>query len=190
MNLLTACGNDKSDSGNNGGKVAAAPAAMDNNCIAGANPCNNNIYNNYQNYGFMPYPNYSNPYYYSYYGAYGYYGNNGFCECPAGYRPVYSAYNGLGCVKNDNFNAYSNYAVYWWLQPNNSQWVNIPQVTNLQPTTTQGYNCYQNVAQTCFVNTANSCGYNATCLPSAPGSVIGVCTLNNTVNTTGNTGYR
>jgi len=159
--VLAACGSNNSSSGT----TATVPPPT--NCIDGSAYCNSNYYN--QNNGYSAYP--YNPYYY---------GSTGnFCNCPVGYRPVYNANYGLGCVSMSSFQPYAYGAVYWGWGANNNQWVNIPQVSN-----TQGYpsssSCYQNIAQSCFVDQVNSCGAGATCQPTAGGSRLGVCLANGT----------
>lgn len=167
---FAACG-DKKNSDNT---VATVPPPT--NCIDGSTYCNSNQYNGYN--GFSAYPN--NPYFYntayawnSYYGTGGgYYGN--FCNCPTGSRPVYNGQFGMGCVSVNAFQPYAHGAMYWGWGGGNSQWVNLQQISN-----TQGYpannGCYQNIAQSCFVDQANSCGVGATCQATGGGSRIGIC---------------
>jgi hypothetical protein len=190
---LAAC-NKSDDKKNNDVVAQPPPPTMDNSCIAGQVNCNQQLYNNYYQYGFRPYGvnpyNYNNgyngywnnsrnPYAYYYQNTYGYgYNNLGFCNCPTGYRPVYNGGMGLGCVSLNYIQPFASGAFYYGLQvqSNNYHWVNISQISN-----TSGYparnSCYDNVAQSCFVDQANSCGSSAyICRPTAGGSRLGICT--------------
>jgi hypothetical protein len=166
---------------------------MDHGCIAGQLNCNQGLYSNYYQYGFRPYGvnpyNYNNGYagywggrrnpYFNQYRSLGYNMNNlGFCNCPVGFRPVYNGGMGLGCVALNYIEPMASGAYYYGLQvqANNYHWVNIGQISN-----TNGYptrnTCYDNVAQSCFVDQANSCGSSAfVCRPTAGGSRLGICT--------------
>lgn len=185
--MLAACAEKKGSES----QVATVPPPT--NCIDGSSYCNSNLYG--QNNGYAAYPR--NPYFYnpSYawariygYGGYmgGYVGN--FCNCPAGHRPVYNGQYGLGCVSMAQFQPVAYGAVYWGWGANNNQWVNIPQVSN-----TQGYpksnGCFQNVAQSCFVDQVNSCGSGATCQTTGGGSRLGICVAGTTPPTAAG-GYR
>lgn len=166
--LLAACSND------NGFEKAIATVPPPTNCMNGQAYCNSYMYGQYYGYAAYPYsPNYS--------------GN--FCDCPVGYRPVYNGITGLGCVSAAVFQPFAYGAVYWGWGANNNQWVNVPQVSN-----TQGYpsnnSCYQNVAQSCFVDQYNTCSNGAICQPTSGGSKIGVCVNAATNTTTGGVGYR
>lgn len=169
--LVAACGG-----GNGGfnaaGTIATVPApAPTGTCTAGATNCPGNNYGQFT--GYTPYPSQPSPYGMNG-GANGVpvYGN--FCDCPVGFRPVYNAQYGLGCVSMAALQPYASGTIYWGWNANNNQWVNIPQVSN-----TQGYPssnaCYRHVAQSCFVDQANTCGANATCQPTGGGSRLGVC---------------
>lgn len=193
--IFVACG-DKN--GNNSPQqpqqIATVPPPT--NCIDGTTYCNSNMYAQYNGFAAYPY----NPYYYNtsyswshFYGAGngGYYGN--FCNCPTDHRPVYNGQYGLGCMALNQFQPYAYGALYWGWGANNNQWVNIPQVSN-----TQGYpvgaqnGCYQNVAQTCFVDQPNACGMGAICQPTGGGARLGLCVSGNPGQLPGGTvgGYR
>lgn len=121
-------------------------------------------YNGYAQYGFQAY-GYGLPY------------NRGFgyCNCNTGFRPVYG-HMGLGCVQMEQIRPFVGAYFYMGAIPNNYQTVNIPQVSNIT-----GYpqmataNCFDNVAISCFVTQANSCGAGRLCRPTGPGSALGIC---------------
>lgn len=199
--FVAACNNNKS---NNSNVVAAPPAAPTTQCLPfqnnsvynspynynpyNANPyypangystgynnyngntCSNQVYNDYYNYGFAPYP-YSN-FNFSYYNNYSYLP---LCDCPANYRPVYHGTIGMGCVAISYFNPIAVGAYYWSLTPNNYQWVNWTQVSNSTTVIGNQTNCYQQVAQACFTDQANSCGGGFVCRATAGGSRLGIC---------------
>lgn len=161
-------------------------------CVDGTTYCNSNLYRG--NPGFTAYPH--NPYFYNMRYAWGgnfglgsgYVGN--FCNCPHGSRPVYNGQFGLGCVSTANFQAYAGGAVYWGYGANNNQWVNIPQISNSQGYKSNG--CYQNVAQSCFVDQVNSCGPGLLCQTTGGGSRLGICVAQGATNTSAGSmgGYR
>lgn len=179
---FVACNNKSSDSNTT---VAAPPPPPSNQCVmnttnpygnyngySNVNPgvCSNQVYSNYTNYGFMPYP-------YTNWNSY-YYNNYSYiplCDCPANYRPVYHGYIGMGCVAIQYFNPIAVGVYYWSLTPNNYQWVNISQVSNITNTIGNQTNCYQNVAQACYTDQANSCGAGYVCRSTAGGSRLGIC---------------
>ncbi|WP_413290188.1 hypothetical protein [Bdellovibrio sp. HCB337] len=165
--VFVACA-DKQGSDNT---VAVAPPPA--SCINGSAYCNSNLYG--QNNGYAAYP--YNPYYYNpqtVWGQGGYMGN--FCNCPVGHRPVYNGQYGLGCVAISQFQPVAYGAVYWGWGADNSQWVNIPQVSNSQGyPTNRNSSCFQNVAQSCFIDQVNSCGAGATCRTTGGGSRLGIC---------------
>lgn len=171
--------------------IAAVPApAPTTTCVDGTTYCNSNQYANYN--GFRPYP--GNPYYYNVntvWGAGGYVGN--FCNCPWGSRPVYNGQFGMGCVSVNTFNAYAGGAVYWGYGANNNQWVNMPQISNSQgyPQNTNN-GCFQNVAQSCFVDQMNACGAGRVCQTTGGGSRLGICVAPGATNTSAGSigGYR
>ena len=134
--------------------------------------CDPQVYNHYSAYGFAPYP-YTN--FYSYNWSNGGYVHIPLCDCPANSRPVYNSSIGMGCVSNQYFQPISIGAYYWSLTPNNYQWVNWSQVSNTTGTIGNFNNCYQQVAQSCFVDVANSCGNGFVCQATAGGSRLGIC---------------
>lgn len=191
--VFVGCADDKnSNPGTTAGTIATVPPPTT-SCVDGSAYCNSGLYNN--NNGFYAYPN--NPYYHNlnyawngYFGGSigGYVGN--FCNCPIGTRPVYNGQFGLGCVSTMSFQAYAGAAVYWGYGANNNQWVNIPQVSN-----SQGYpqsRCFQNVAQSCFVDQLNSCGPGRICQTTGGGSRLGICIAQGVTNTSAGSigGYR
>lgn len=165
---FVAC-NNKSDGGNS--TVVAAPPAPSNQCVSYNNGvCSNQVYNNYSNYGFSAYPYTNwNPY------SYNNYSYIPLCDCPVNYRPVYNGSIGMGCVAIQYFNPIAVGVYYWSLTPNNYQWVNISQVSNISNSYGSQTNCYQNVAQACYTDQANSCGTGYICRPTAGGSRLGIC---------------
>jgi hypothetical protein len=106
--FAVACQNN--DGGGGGGAVATTNVTTPlTSCIDGSTYCNNSIYS--QTQGFMPYP-----------GMYGYaynymsqFSQNGFCNCPSGYNPVYNGTYGLGCIQARLLQPYSGYYMYWQL---------------------------------------------------------------------------
>lgn len=182
--MFVACA-EKNDGGS---QVATVPPPT--TCVDGSTYCNSNQY--VGNQGFSAYP--YNPYYYnmnySWGGNAGYVGN--FCNCPYGTRPVYNGQFGLGCVSNSSFQAYAGGAAYWGYGANNNQWVNIPQISNSQGYPQQQGGCYQNVAQSCFVDQLNSCGAGRVCQTTGGGSRLGICVAQGATNTSAGSmgGYR
>jgi hypothetical protein len=180
------------DKGGEDSKVATVPPPT--NCIDGSTYCNSNLYR--QNAGYAAYP--QNPYYYNPATSWSrFYGNSGgymgsFCNCPVGTRPVYNGQYGLGCVSTTQFNTVAYGAVYWGWGADNNQWVNIPQVSNTQGYPSGNGSCFQNVAQSCFVDQLNTCGPGATCQTTGGGSRLGICVSGSATGTTGGTisGYR
>lgn len=133
--------------------------------------CQPQAYNDYSYYGFSAYP-YTNFYNYNWSAAGGY---MPLCDCPANYRPVYHQNLGLGCVANQYFDPISIGVYYWSLTPNNYQWVNYTQVSNIATNMGNYTNCYQQVAQACYVETPGTCGSGFSCQPTVSGSRIGIC---------------
>ncbi|MBC7742246.1 MAG: hypothetical protein H7061_08615 [Bdellovibrionaceae bacterium] len=141
----------------------------------------------------------------------GYYNNSGYRNYDSGNSGNYAgAYAGLGINANYNssggnnggaynggYNGSSNnsganyavsvgiYAYFGWGQ-SNSQWNNIPQISNADYGQTNS-SCYNGVVQSCLVGTANTCMAGYTCRPSAASSRLGLCTSNTTNPNVGNT---
>lgn len=163
--VMVACG--KKDNG--GSDAATTPLTT--TCFNGT-ACNPAIYNQYQQYGFMAYPY---AYAYPYYG-YNYPTNNPGCfnGCGNGYFPVYNNVAGLGCVNSRVIQPVATWVGYYYLTPGNTQWTNIPQISNLP--INGGSSCQSGVAQACFLNNGNNaCGSGMVCRPSMAGSAIGLC---------------
>ncbi|MFP5519135.1 MAG: hypothetical protein ACLGGX_04485 [Bdellovibrionia bacterium] len=189
--FVVGCADDKSSSNNNTG-TATTPLDA---CIQ-QGTCNSSLYNNYTNYGWVAHPytgyyQYPNSYqhqvgYYNYYGASPYYN---YCSCPSGFQAVYSAHIGLGCLRDNYYQAYSAYSIftpYVQIQagfnlgtgtPMNNHWVNIPRISNME-----GYannSClFTNTATACYVGAQNTCASGSQCIPTAAGSPIGLCIRN------------
>lgn len=150
-------------------------------CMNGSANCNSQQYSTYP--GFYPYP--VNPYTYGGYTNYwnqNYHGYSnwnhnyaGLCNCPAGTVPTYNNYYGLGCVQNTYFQPTLYYYGYFGWGPNNNQWVNIPQVSNLADYSVQNQSCYSGIVQSCYIDVLNSCSNGYTCQPTSGGSRLGLC---------------
>ena len=173
-------------------ETVAAPPAVTNQCIQQTNTynpygtynpynpygtvnngtCNSQIYNQYSAYGFSSYP-YTN--FYNYNGAGGGYSYMPLCDCPAGSRPVYSGTIGMGCVQVQYFDPIAVGVYYYSLTPNNYQWVNWTQVSNISGSVGNLNNCYQQVALSCFIDTPGTCGSGLVCQPTSGGSRLGIC---------------
>lgn len=136
-----------------------------------AGTCNPSLYNQYSTYGFTAYP-YTSFYNYNWGNGYSY---MPLCDCPVNTRPVYNGTMGLGCISIQYFQPISTGAYFWSLTPNNYQWVNWTQVSNISGNVGTMSNCYQQVAQACFIDVANSCGTGFICQPTSGGSRIGIC---------------
>jgi len=146
--------------------IAQPPPPSTTTCVPGSQPNNPNClgYNQYAQYGFQAYGP-GVPYYQGY----------GYCNCQTGFRPVYGAM-GLGCIQMEQMRPLPQAYFYAGALPNNYQYVNIAQISNMS-----GYpqvssaNCFNNVAASCFVTQANSCGAGRLCRPTGPGSALGIC---------------
>lgn len=191
--FMTAC---QGDDGGGGGGTAVTTTTVTTpltSCLDGTTYCNNQQYSGLP--GFMPYP-----------GMYGYaynymtyFNQNGFCNCPQGWTPVYNSSYGLGCVQSRLLmQNYSASYLYWEFQ-NSSSWSygwaqsndyyywsyysaptipnNFAQSSNIP----NGYyggsggSCSRNLTQSCLLNQANTCGAGATCRQVIAGSSLGVC---------------
>lgn len=152
-------------------------------CVNNPSLCNGGYYNN--QYGFQPYNNGG-----TYFGNNGYYGtgstqyyfNNtsaGLCNCPAGTMPTYNAYAGMGCVNSNLMSGgASGYAYFGYGSgtTNNSQWMNIPQVSNYVGYSSQ--TCYNGVVQSCLTDQQNMCSSGYTCRAASASSRMGLCVAN------------
>ncbi len=183
--VVAACGG--SDGGGGGSPTPSTPVEtpISHSCLDGTAYCDNIGYSQY--YGWMPYPG-MYPYAYNYTN---YFNQNGFCDCPAGYMPVYNGMYGLGCVSQSLLNPYSGYyqIVVWgaagggWgynvsggvpapQTPNN-----FPQYSNIPGSNNYG-SCGQTVTQSCILSEPNTCGKGALCKPVMGNSNLGVCVQN------------
>lgn len=158
---------------------------MNTDCIYNPQLCNSNYYTN--SYGFQPYNNYNSGSYFSNNGVYGagsgpgYYNSAGagLCNCPLGSMPTYNTYAGMGCVNSSfaNTNGYSAYAYLGFGgTANNSQWTNIPQVSNYVGYGSQS--CYNGVVQSCVTDQPSTCTVGYSCRASNAGSRMGLCVSN------------
>jgi hypothetical protein len=162
---LAACkksdgGGSSDDSG--GGTIATTP---NQNCnIPGTSGCNPNLYQQYAP-NFIPYQ-----------GTY----TNGFCGCPAGYRPVMNMSWGISCAPSNYFPSsyyYSSTQVTFQIQ--NGQVSSMPQVTYAAAASGYVGNCYSAATSVCDVrsnsNPSNG-GYpvSAQC-PAVNGAPQGYC---------------
>ncbi|WP_413577255.1 hypothetical protein ACLVWU_03175 [Bdellovibrio sp. HCB290] len=178
--MVVACG----DSGGGGGNgVATTPVQGDTRCITSSTLCNNGVYSQYT--GWMPYtfPNGGvNNNYLNYFQSYG------VCGCPLGYAPAYNSVMGMGCYRvQTGFNwnifyqfQYNNYSSmpYGFYAPQSGY--NFQQVSNIPGG--NGANCSGNIATSCLMNQANSCGAGQTCQEVLVGSGLGVCTTGQNYN--------
>lgn len=168
----------------------ASVPAVNSDCINNPQSCNSQLYLN--NPGFSGYPmTGGSGYGGTAYGGGGYvFGGNGYttsgatpfyfansaaylCNCPFGSVPTYNTYSGLGCVQSQYIG--SGYVAYGW-GPNNGQWLNIPQISNMS-----GYpnsSCYNGVIQSCVVGGTNSCTAGNTCRYTSGASSLGICQPN------------
>lgn len=167
-------------------------------CLNYPQTCQTGYYNQT---GFLPY-NYQGYNQYGYQNNGGVFYNNGFygtgtspfhqlynsnylCNCPSGYVPTYNNYAGLGCVQSQVIGGFGfqGYAYYGYNGANNNQWVNIPQISNVQ-----GYNnssCYNGVVQSCLVTNQSTCGVGFTCRATSAASALGMCVSNGANGQTG-----
>lgn len=173
---LAACGSDGGDGG--GGKVATAPLGL--KCINGQANCDTTQYNQYYQYGWRPYPGFQYGYDYSIQ-----FNQNGFCNCPVGFGPVYNSTYGLGCIDQGLLEPFANSFFYFsftigsfvgggyvggYTAPEYP--TNWPQYSNVGGNTIN--TCSRTLTQSCFVNQPNSCGAGATCRQVNYGP-LGIC---------------
>lgn len=169
MFALTGCQPPNDDNNNNG---TSAP-------VYAQTPCNPNDLTNCQNGNASIYNN-NQIQFLNYQGSY----TNGFCGCPAGYRPIINPYIGLSCAPATFFHGFQNSYRMWGYnyqsigitnQPGqNGQWSSIPQVT-YAPALSGTQNCFANAAATCDLRQTNSCGNGGVCRPTGGGSYLGIC---------------
>lgn len=184
----------------------ATVPTVDSQCVNNPNLCQQNIYNNTPGYtpynynnqynngfnnGFNNYNNYNYNYNYQYRYNQNYYVNpftsynnsNYLCNCPSGSVPTYNSYAGLGCVQTSQVYGYGGYgyAYFGWGGANNSQWVNIPQISNHVGYTGNG-GCYNGVIQSCLVDQPNTCSVGYSCQTSSAASRVGLCIATSAVN--------
>lgn len=164
---MVACQN-KDDGGNKNTGYAQTPNATCN--LPNNQNCNPAMYQQY-NQSFVPYvPEFTN-YQYSY--------ANGFCGCPAGYRPVMNTQWGLSCAPNNWFPGsqyYAGYSAQSVYQAQNTHWTAIPQVTYSPAVSGNVSNCHTQAAAACDVRNPNQCSNGGICRATSGGSTIGICT--------------
>ncbi len=153
---------------------------------------------NHQYPGFQPYPynlaQWQNTYYQGYNGYYAMWANYNYhnplntafsvCFCPAGYRPVYSAAHGLGCVSNSVVtSAYhqflnvtaptpGSYSSPNWSNPN------IPQLPEYDGSgAPSSSSCYNQLPVSCDLRRPNSCGvgYECRAINNGYNAIQGLC---------------
>jgi hypothetical protein len=173
----------QSSDSNNQQTTQTTATVLSTDCVTYPQNCNPNYYNN--SYGFQP-NGYYNNYYYNNNGYNPYNYSAGLCNCPSGTMPTYNAYSGMGCVNvnfanTGGFSAYAYFGVGYGYGANNSQWMNIPQVSNYVGYNQQ--NCYNGVVQSCATDQVNSCGNGYTCRASNAGSRLGLCVSNSSSST-------
>lgn len=208
--VIGACGSKGGDGGGAAPNGQVATTGLDAGCLNTATPtaaCNGAMYGQYRQYGFQPYGiqynqwqtlGYQNYYQYSYstFRPYSYGGVStqaSFCSCGVGYRPVYTATQGLGCVRERDFSRFYGSAVYFYMDANN-QFVlagmleannqnqfygQYPQgmprfsYSRFKPFKSRGNTCYQHVAQGCQVG-VTPCSSGTSCI-AQPNSQMGIC---------------
>lgn len=173
---IAAC--QQGNSNNNGNQVATTPLEM--NCLNGTTHCNNNLYQQYA--GFMPYPNmYTYGYNYNYAQMFM---QQGLCNCPLGWSPVYNGTMGLGCVQSYAIQPYVNSYFYWTFGASTTGWgyaapqatINWNQYSNIPNAGNSVGSCARTVTQSCILNQANTCGAGLTCRQILASSNLGICT--------------
>ncbi|MFN3697561.1 MAG: hypothetical protein ACK4VO_08975 [Pseudobdellovibrio sp.] len=171
--LVTSCQNNNDDEQN----------AINANCVYNPAACQANLYN--QTPGFTPYNYYGYGYVNGSSGPFHYLNNSAYlCNCPAGTIPTYNSYAGLGCVQSNYISGFNySFMSLNGSTTNNSHWVNIPQISNIQGYTTNG--CYNGVVQSCVVSNASTCLAGYVCRPTTAASAIGLCVSTSANNQTG-----
>lgn len=157
----------------------ATVPTMNADCVSNPSACNSNIYQQtpgYYSYNNNPYGGgYYNGYYNYNYGG-GYTNPSNLCNCTTGYIPTYNNYAGLGCVQTSQIYGYGSAYAYFGWGPNNTHWVNIPQISNNVGYTSS--QCYNGVIQSCLIDQVNSCSAGYTCRTNTAGSRLGLCISN------------
>jgi hypothetical protein len=173
----------------------AGLGCVDSNLIYGGG-YNNSGYNSGYNGGYNPGYNSGYNSGYGYNGGYGGglsgqynsgYNGNYNSGYNSGYNNGYNGGYGGGASANLSINL-SIYAYYGWGQ-SNSQWTNIPQISNVDSNQQTNSSCYNGVIQSCVVEQVNTCTAGFTCRPTAASSRLGLCT-SNTTNTNSGQSYR
>lgn len=166
--LTVACKKNDDSGGGGGGTFAATPAQVPAQNCANANnaactPVNPNYYQ--QNA-----PNFINY-------QWGY--SNGYCGCPAGYRPVMNFNWGMSCAPAGWFPSGWYYSAYntqsFYYGPQNGQWTSIPQVTYSPATSGTATGCGAQASAICDIRNPSSCGSGSTCRQVSGGSNLGLC---------------
>lgn len=158
------------DSGGGGGTFATTPQPPAQSCADAANPaCTPAQPNYYQQNAptFMAYQwNYA----------------NGFCGCPAGFRPVFNTGWGLACSP---YNWFPNAAYYQvsavnvqsiFYGPQNGQWTNVPVVTYSPATSGNASTCGAQASLICDIRSPNTCTSGGVCRVVGGGTYMGLCT--------------
>lgn len=185
---ITACGNKGGDNNNSGPAPTTPPntatTPLDSSCLQGGAYCDNTVYNQS---GWRAYPdsNYQN-----------YQGYYNFCACPAGYIPAYNGSIGLGCVRTRYVpRTYFQWQFEWQSRGSgrryhstrstinsnysyaysNGNGADLGQQSNTRPPSFKSRNCFQNVAQSCFVDQPNNCYTGGICQATGAGN-LGICT--------------
>jgi len=186
--ILLGCG--KSSSSGGGGNQQPPPNTTKTNSgyASTPQPCNTQNQNQlpvhtnvncqqYTNWYSGWNPNQMQWYYGPWYWPYQYHISGSNCGCPSGYHPVYGNTFGVACAPVAYLNSkviYYNYGwsgVSYWNYPQNSSWLNIPQVPYQGSSLST---CGQVIAQGCDVR-LNTCPSGSTCQPVGGGSTIGLC---------------
>lgn len=166
------------DNNNGGNQIATTP--LDMNCINGTTYCNNSVYQNYA--GFMPYPNmYAYGYNYNYANMFM---QQGLCNCPLGWSPVYNGTMGLGCVQSYYIQPWVNSYFSWNFGMSQTGWgwsapqatINWNQQSNIPNAGNSLGSCARTVTHSCVIGQANNCASGQVCRQILNGSSLGICT--------------
>ncbi len=177
--LAVACKKSDGGGGDGGGTYAGTPAQT---CATAGDPSCTAAQPYYYQQNFPQMINYQWNY------------ANGYCGCPAGYRPVMNFNWGMNCAPANWFptsayygaSAYVTYNVSsFFYAPQNVQWTSIPQVTYSPAVSGNVSSCGAQASAVCDTRVANSCSGGAICRQAGGGSYLGFCTTG-----TGNESYQ
>jgi hypothetical protein len=107
---------------------------------------------------------------------------NGFCGCPAGYRPVFNNSWGLACAPGHWQPTYTYYSALsvdvqsLFYGPQNGQWTSIPQMTYSPATSGSVSACGAQASLVCDIRVPSSCRSGSQCIATGGGTYMGLCT--------------